>query len=168
MKKTGFFLAALCALLLAAGCSAARPASAAASAQSDGREPIPFSDSQLYAAALVGYDDLTELPFYLTRYVGADSVPTHYFSNGEYYLVIPRYEGMKLELYRNEMETGASTLVFEDSDCHPFLIQCNVSDIFSDVTISFAYQGEKIQFSPSVSLKDGSVQVGERGLNLTK
>ena len=47
-------------------------------------------------------------------------------------------------------------------------IQKDISDIFSDVTVELSYGGETVSFSPYISLKDGSVQVGERGLDLTK
>ena len=49
------------------------------------------------------------------------------------------------------------------------MIGCNVSDIFPDVTVEItASDGEKVSFSPFISLKDGSVEVGERGLNITR
>ena len=131
-------------------------------------EAIPFAGDQLYAVAWVGYDDLTELPSYLDRYVGGGHVPTHYFSDGEYYLVIPRYSDMDLKLYKNDIEAETPALVFEESECGPFLIQCNISDIFSDVTVSFTRGEDTAEFSPYISLKDGSVEVGERGLRLIK
>ena len=48
------------------------------------------------------------------------------------------------------------------------MIGCNVSDIFPDVTVSITSGGETVDFSPYISLKDGSVQVGARGLNITR
>ena len=36
------------------------------------------------------------------------------------------------------------------------------------MTVELTYQGETVSFSPYISLKDGSVQVGERGLDLTR
>lgn len=129
---------------------------------------IQFSDEQLYAVAWVGYDDLTDLSYYLDNYVDSGNVPTHYFSKGDYYLVIPKYSDMSLKLYKNDITTNTPTLVFQEYDCKPFLIQCNISDIFSDATISFTYQNETVEFSPFLSLKDGSLDIGEKGLNLTK
>ena len=81
---------------------------------------------------------------------------------------IPRYADMSLALYKNDIQTGQPALVYEDPACEPFLIQCNISDIFSDVTVELTYQGETVSFSPYISLKDGSVQVGERGLDLSR
>jgi hypothetical protein len=36
------------------------------------------------------------------------------------------------------------------------------------VTVSITSGGETVDFSPFISLKDGSVQVGERGLDITR
>lgn len=185
MKKTICLTLALFLLMLTSGCgepspassggaageSAAVSAAASAAASAPDKTPsIPFSDDQLYAVAWVGYNDLTDLPFYLSTYTDRDSVPIHYFSGGDYYLILPRYADMDLKLYKNDLSTGEETsaLVFEESACQPFLIQCNISDIFSDATVSFACRGETAEFSPCISLQDGSVEVGDRGLNLTR
>ena len=82
--------------------------------------------------------------------------------------MIPRYSGMELSLYKNDLETSERTLFYHDPDCEPFIIQCNVSDIFSDATIQLTYQGDTVEFSPFISLKDGSLEIGEHGLNLTR
>ena len=55
-----------------------------------------------------------------------------------------------------------------EKDWDAFVIGCNVSDIFPDVTVSITSGGETVDFSPYISLKDGSVQVGARGLNITR
>ena len=47
-------------------------------------------------------------------------------------------------------------------------MQCNVSDIFADVTVRLEYNGETAEFSPFISLKDGTLMIGERGLDLTE
>ena len=59
-------------------------------------------------------------------------------------------------------------MVFEEKACAPFIVQCNISDIFADVTIRFVYNEETIEFSPYISLEDGAVEVGNRGVNITK
>ena len=48
------------------------------------------------------------------------------------------------------------------------ILQCNASDIFADATIRLTYEGETAEFSPFISLKDGSVDLGTQGLDLTK
>ena len=73
-----------------------------------------------------------------------------------------------MKLYRNDINGAAPALLFEAENGVPFVVQCNISDIFSDLTVELSYSGETMSFSPYLSLKDGSVQVGERGLNLTE
>jgi len=131
-------------------------------------DSIPFIQDQLYAVAYLGYEEIGELSFYIQKYLDSKNIPIHYLSQGEYYLVIPRYSNMSLSLYKNDIETMNSSLIFEEKECRPFIIQCNVSDIFSDATISFTYNNETIEFSPYISLKDGTVMVGDRGINITK
>ena len=168
MKKVISLASAVCLFMLMCGCSKILPASVEGLFKPSKAEAIPFAEHQLYAVAWVGYDDLTNLPFYLDSYVDSEDLPIHYFSKGEYYLVIPRYADMRLELYQNNLETQTQTLVFAENICQPFLIQCNISDIFPDATISLTYDSQTVTFSPYISLKDGSVQVGESGLNLTQ
>ncbi len=165
MKKTIFLLTLICALTLS---SCAQPSVPTETPEASKQENIQFTEGQLYAVAWVGYGEATDLPFYLEQYIDADELPTHYISGGDYYLVIPRYENMKLELYKNDMTTNTSSLVFEESDCGPFLVQCNVSDIFSDATVALTYNEEQVEFSPAISLMDGSFVIGEYGLNITK
>lgn len=129
---------------------------------------IPFTGDQFYAVAHLGYLEMTDLDFYIETYLNSDQMPVHYFSYGDYYLVIPRYTGMSLSLFWNDIETSASTLVYQDPECRPFILQCNVSDIFPDATLRLTYQGETVEFAPFLSLKDGSLDIGERGLNLTR
>jgi len=131
-------------------------------------ESIPFLKDQLYAVAYLGYDEISELSFYIQKYLDSENIPIHYLSQGEYYLVIPRYSNMSLLLYKNDIQTMDSSLIFEEKECSPFIIQCNVSDIFSSATICFTYNNETIEFSPFISLKDGTVVVGDRGINITK
>ncbi len=152
--------ALLLSLGLLAGCAGQHQASRT--------ENIPFEEGQLYAVAYLGYQKPEDLDYYAERYLDRAELPVHYLSGGDYYLVIPRYSGMELELYRNDLETSQPVLLYEDPDCAPFLLQCNVSDIFADADIRLTYEGETVSCSPFISLKDGSIDVGEAGLLLTK
>ena len=127
------------------------------------RDAIPFEAGQLYAAVYLGYQAIEDWDYYAERYLDSDKLPVHYVSDGDYYLVIPRYDGMSLSLYVNDVETGLGTLRFQDLDCGPFVIQCNASDIFADVIVLLEYNGETAEFSPFLSLKDGTLMIGERG-----
>lgn len=166
MKKTSFFCALLlvCALMLT-GC-------APSGGDPEGttvikRDSIPFDDGQWYAAAYLGYQEMSGLEAYAERYLDSDQIPIHYLSSGDYYLVIPRYAGISLTLLQNDIETGEAALRFEDPDCGPFILQCNASDIFADAVIRLDYEGESVEFSPFISLKDGTLDIGPHGLDLT-
>lgn len=161
MKKLYFlFFAVLMCLGLCGGCTQ--------QSQASKQDALPFQQGQYYAVAYLGYQQIEDLDSYAARYLDSDQLPVHYISSGDYYLVIPRYAGMKLSLYRNDIETSESILFYEDPDCKPFILQCNASDIFADATIRLSYEEVIVEFSPFISLKDGSVDVGEQGLLLTK
>ena len=161
MKRAVLSLLMLTSFVALAGCSDQTQASK--------QEEIPFSQGQYYAAAYLGYQQIDDLDYYAQQYLDSDQLPIHYLSNGDYYLVIPRYEGMHLALYRNDLESGEATLFYEEPNAgRPFILQCNVSDIFADATIQLTYEDETVEFSPFISLKDGSVDIGERGLDLTQ
>ena len=165
MKRISLYFAALYACLaLLSGC-------AGTSVPGDQPGPewhnISFADGQFYAVAHLGYQEMDSLDLYVKEYLDSDQIPVHYFSPGDFYLVIPRYAEMGLALYQNDLTTSDSVLVYEDPNCRPFILQCNVSDIFSDATIRLSYQGSTVEFSPFISLKDGSVEVGEAGLDIT-
>ena len=160
MKRAFFYFPLLLCLFLLGGCGGVEEVSK--------RDNIPFQEGQLYAAAYLGYQQIDDLDYYLERYLDDGELPVHYLSGGDFYLVIPRYDGMALALSRSDIETLQSTLIYEDPDCRPFLLQCNASDIFADAVIRLTYQDESAEFSPFLSLKDGSVDIGAGGLDLTK
>lgn len=184
MKLNLSFTAILLSGLLLAGCTTANPGSSSSSSspgsaasnsshqssqsESSKQDAIPFADGQSYAVAHLGYQQIEDLDYYVQQYLDSEDIPVHYLSSGDYYLVIPRYSGMELSLYKNDIETSERTLFYRDPDCETFIIQCNVSDIFSDATIQLTYQGNTVEFSPFISLKDGSLEIGEHGLNLTQ
>ena len=132
------------------------------------QDSIPFEDGQYYAVAYLGYQQIEDLDYYTKNYLDSDKIPVHYISSGEYYLVIPRYSEMELKLYKNDFDTSQPALIYEDPDCEPFIIQCNASDIFADATVKLSYKDDNIEFSPYISLENGSVYIGQMGLNITK
>lgn len=169
MKRMKIYLLVMIALLvLFSGCSQIQTEKDSSDSKISKIESIPFLKNQLYAVAYLGYDEVNDLSFYIKNYLDSENIPIHYLSKGEYYLVIPRYSNMSLSLYKNDIQTMESSLIFEEKECRPFIIQCNVSDIFSDVTICLTYNEETVEFSPFISLKDGTVEVGDRGINITK
>lgn len=167
MKKlTAFFVVMISALSLLAGCSQMQQANS--NSETSNIDSIPFEKNQLYAVAYLGYDEIDSLSFYTQNYLDSENIPIHYISKGEYYLVIPRYPTMSVSLYKNDIQIMEPSLVFEEKACAPFIVQCNISDIFADVTIRFVYNEETIEFSPYISLEDGAAEVGNRGVNITK
>lgn len=63
-----------------------------------------------------------------------------------------------------KQRTILSTLLF----CALLLAGCGTAAQTPDATVSITSGGETVDFSPYISLKDGSVQVGARGLNITR
>lgn len=143
-------------------------ASASGPAAAGKRGSIPFGEGDLYAAAYLGYPEITDWDYYADRYLDSGDVPAYTVSDGEYYLVIPRYDGMDLALYSFDVESEERTLLQEESGCGPFIVRCNISDIFADAVICLTYQGETVEFSPFLSLENGLPVMGERGLDITK
>ena len=162
MKRLPALLLSLLVCLTLFGCSG----EPAAQDHADAPEAIPFEEGQLYAIAHVGYQDTTDLELY-APFLETTELPVHYVSSGDYYLVIPRYDDIAMSLVRNDVETGETTLLYSTPACEPFLLQCNISDIFSDATILLARGEETAEFSPFISLENGEVMPGECGLDLT-
>ena len=149
------------ALILVFGFSAcAAPASEAAAG-------LPFDADDLYAVAYLGYGEMEDLSPY-AQFWPETELPTYYnLSEGEYYLILPRYPDSRISLYQRDMMTAEQTAIFADAEAQPFLIHCNVSDIFPDADIVIEHRDEIVVFSPYLSLKDGSLCIGERGLDIT-
>ena len=133
-----------------------------------GKEKIDFADGKLYAVAYLGYEQMEDISYYKETYLDGKEPSVFHFSSGEFYLVIPKYSDMEVSIYRNELETDEKRLVYKAAQTEPFIVQCNVSDIFSDITISLSRGEEQASFSPYLSLEDGKVRAGEKGLDITK
>lgn len=180
MKQRSILVTLLLCVLLLTGCGTAAPApdatptptqeaAAAPTPTPDPLSTLPYEDGQLYAAAYLGYLEPKDLGFFRQTYFGGRELPVHHISDGDFYLIIPRDPNATVRLLRNDMLTQTSSIFYEQPDGSPFVIGCNVSDIFPDVTVEItASDGEKVLFSPFISLEDGSVEVGERGLNITR
>ena len=175
MKQRSILVTLLLCVLLLTGCGTAAPApdatptptqeaAATPTPTPDPLSTLPYEDGQLYAAAYLGYLEPKDLDFFRQTYFGGRELPVHHISDGDFYLIIPRDPNATVRLLRNDMLTQTSSIFYEQPDGSPFVIGCNVSDIFPDVTVEItASDGEKVSFSPFISLEDGSVEVGERG-----
>ncbi len=152
MKKTVGLLM-LC-LLLFVGCA--------------GKTAIPFAEGEMYAVAYLGYQDKEALTWYIEQYGLDADLPTYHISDGDYYLVVPRYADTSLALSRIDTETSECLFIYETANCTPFVVQCNVSDILPDAMIVLKHEAESARFTPEISLKDGTLTVGDKGRNITK
>jgi hypothetical protein len=163
------WIAAVLSAALLAGCTASTAKETATVVPVLEQDLISYQDDQLYAIAYIGQDEHA-LPYYLNTYTRSseEGLQICTVSQGDYYLIIPRYSTMTVKVDKIDVSTSKETAVFEQSDCKPFLLRCNVSEIFLDAAVTITYEKETETFSPSISLKDGSVLAGERGLVLPK
>ena len=103
---------------------------AAATPTPDPLSTLPYEGGQLYAAAYLGYLEPKDLDFFRQTYFGGRELPVHHISDGDFYLIIPRDPNATVRLLRNDMLTQTSSIFYEQPDGSPFVIGCNVSDIF--------------------------------------
>lgn len=127
---------------------------------------IPFQEGDLYAVAYLGYQEMGDLTPYLDTYLDGRRPDSFFVSDGDIYLVIPRYPDMEMKLWKNRIDMEEPEILYETDSCRPFLIHCNISDIFADAVVEFSHEGKIIEYSPFLSLEDGSIQTGESGVLL--
>lgn len=121
---------------------------------------IDFNQSSLYAIALLGYqfEDVDQITAN-----GADYIS---LSGDEYFLFVPRYTDMEIEIYEDSFENEA-ILIYSSKSSRPFVIKGNQSDIFPNIVIKITTaQGISTEVSPYISLKDGSLEINEYGVIL--
>lgn len=117
--------------------------------------------SSVYDAYADTYSIFADVPI--------SEVKTLVLSGDEVYCLIPRYENTRIivETLELNLENDNDNLmevidvVFDDS-AKSLVINCNVSDLFSNVQITIITDDKEISFSPSISLKDGSVVAGDK------
>lgn len=137
-------------------------------------EPLPYGEpiiqmmgeDDLCAVAYAGYHATEELLPYIETYLDGVYPATCYCSDGEAWLVIPR-PGVSVQLYRNDFETHPEQssinreLIYEDPSGKPLIVRCNASDIFPDATLVLTFEGKTVELTPYISLRDGSIQIGQ-------
>ena len=161
MKR--FFLGA--ALLLTLALTACNPSPDAKASRA---VKLPYAEGQLYAAAWLGWQDTGNLSRYADLCPEIKEAPVLHLSDGEYWLILPRYPGTALEVNQLDINTSETRLVYSDPDCEALILQCNISDIFPDAEIRLRCAEGEAEFSPYLSLRDGSVVLGPEGLDLTR
>ncbi len=79
----------------------------------------------------------------------------------ELYVIYPLLNNSKINIYKAELD-DESNLVKKDlivSTNKPFILNCNISDIIPNTILEIEYNNKKYEYSPSISLKDGSISV---------
>ena len=72
----------------------------------------PYTEGQLYAAAWLGWQDTGDLSRYADLCPGIEEAPVLHLSDGEYWLILPRYPGTALEVSQLDINTSEARLVY--------------------------------------------------------
>ncbi len=121
---------------------------------------IQFEDNQIMAVVFLGgwensYDYST-----VEKYFTTTEFENFSFGGREKYLIVPRYdESIELSNITYTDKGTETEHVTTVKGC--FYITCNQSDIMSNVMITTEHNGEKYEFSPFLSGKDGSLVLPE-------
>ncbi len=133
-------------------------------------EPIPEPEVQ-------ADDDLAELfggATYAIGCLGYDwQMPAEHpeydfigLAGDEYYYIVPLEQESSIAIYEDEME-GEKTLIYASAQARPMVVRGNQSDIFANMYIVLtAPDGTVTEINPFISLKDGSVVIGDNAVLL--
>ena len=87
----------------------------------------------------------------------------------ELYFIVPIQKNVTINVYSAVMEE--SDIVKDKliaTTNKPFILKCNISDIIPNIIIEIKQNNKVYEYSPSISLKDGSLYVNEYVLDITK
>ena len=92
-----------------------------------------------------------------------------YETNGEeLYFIVPIQKNVTMNIYSAVMEEAD---IVKDkliaSTNKPFILKCNVSDIIPNIIIEIKQNNKVYEYSPSISLKDGSLYVNEHVMDIS-
>ena len=123
---------------------------------------IPSDSKELIAIALLNNIEEAE-----TKYKIEDA-KVYEYNGGELYLIIPIYKNVSINVYSAVMEEAD---IVKDkliaSTNKPFILKCNVSDIIPNIIIEIKQNNIVYEYSPSISLKDGSLYVNEYVMDIS-
>lgn len=132
---------------------------------------ITWQEGELGAVALVGFsedvfseDILRVFYAYDARYndFSGGSIGGAEAEGNEVYLIIPRWSDTVISV--TELVEGAAGEQLYSDIGMPFLLRCNLSDLYPNTLVTFTSSQGTLTFSPSISLMDGSVVLPEGGL----
>ena len=120
--------------------------------------------------------DIIQKSGYMEEFDFLDSVPDEYWastaSGCDFYLIIPADENSKVEVNTLELANDDEVVsfntvetIYQQDNGAPFLLKCNVSDIFPECRIVITdSSGDVFEWSPMISMRDGSIfTTGEDG-----
>lgn len=130
---------------------------------------ISFKDDKVMAIINIGSDEKSYDYSLVKKYYGNKKIPEISTSGSEKYLIIPRYKDSYINVYELVInDSGSFDKIRRGMFSEPFYITCNISDIFSNVLIEMIYDGKVYNYSPYISLKDGSLFVEDFVLEVKK
>lgn len=124
---------------------------------------IDKDTDKLIAVAMVGSESEVKEKYFDENFM-------LYGSNGEeLYLIVPIQKNVTMDIYSAIMED--SDIVKDKliaSTNKPFILKCNISDIIPNIIIEIKQNNKVYEYSPNISLKDGSLYVNKYVLDVTK
>lgn len=156
-------LLAICAALVSCGNTGGK-------STGDEFQSINWRDNDAAAVICVGMytkeSDLRDSRL-LERYsksYGLENLETVQTKGDEWYIVIPRHSKATVKVNAVEIDENCNlhkSMLLAERDGRPFLLRCNVSDLYCNVAISIEGKDGKplVDYSPMISLKDGKAFV---------
>lgn len=156
-------LLAICAALVSCGNTGGK-------STGDEFQSINWRDNDAAAVICVGMytkeSDLRDSGL-LDRYsksYGLENLETVQTKGDEWYIVIPRHSKATVKVNAVEIDENCNlhkSMLLAERDGRPFLLRCNVSDLYCNVAISIEGKDGKplVDYSPVISLKDGKAFV---------
>lgn len=156
-------LLAICAALVSCGNTGGK-------STGDEFQSINWRDNGAAAVICVGmYTNESDLrdSGLLDRYsksYGLENLETVQTKGDEWYIVIPRHSKATVKVNAVEIDENCNlhkSMLLAERDGRPFLLRCNVSDLYCNVAISIEGKDGKplVDYSPMISLKDGKAFV---------
>lgn len=156
-------LLAICAALVSCGNTGGK-------STGDEFQSINWRDNDAAAVICVGmYTKESDLrdSWLLERYsksYGLENLETVQTKGDEWYIVIPRHSKATVKVNAVEIDENRNlhkSMLLAERDGRPFLLRCNVSDLYCNVAISIEGKDGKplVDYSPMISLKDGKAFV---------
>lgn len=156
-------LLAICAALVSCGNTGGK-------STGDEFQSINWRDNDDAAVICVGmYTNESDLrdSGLLDRYsksYGLENLETVQTKGDEWYIVIPRHSKATVKVNAVEIDENCNlhkSMLLAERDGRPFLLRCNVSDLYCNVAISIEGKDGKplVDYSPMISLKDGKAFV---------